>query len=634
VRRLASQREILRRGPRAPLVQGLEKLAQQSGPASVRVAAIFTHKQLLGARSDDFLTSLAKDDSVREFALHALADRKADAAKLSTDVFVQALSDANPRVRLQAVIGLARIGKRDVAANLIPLTIDKDAVIAHTAIQALVELDATDACLAELGKPFTPHALACARVLQNFHEKQVVDGLLERFAKAEDPIRRPALFRALCRLYFREDAWDGKSWWGTRPDTSGPYYKPVKWQESDRIGETLRGTLASADKEALRWVLPELVRHRIDLPELSNRLVAAALADPAFRTVAADLMVAGKKVPREGVALLEEVAGSKQFNIAPALRGKVVRGLMRVPGEEGVEAALRVLAKLGEAPKTEGLADLVREFTTDGGNAKRLNLFLKAANSPDGGQRQLAYVVLLNLRAGKSPSQQVKDGSKNVITNALADPERAAGALKAIGTTRSKEFGPRVSELLKSDRPEIRLAAADAAKLLGLDKTTAVDRTEIIKTLKYDDVVAKATQLKGDPGLGESLYVKQTCISCHTVSKNEPVKGPYLGDVTARYKRPELIESILKPSAKIAQGFETHVFTMTDGKIVSGFVVRESGDEIEIRENTGNARVLKKEDIDEHRQTKDSMMPEGLADTLTVHELSSILAYLESLNKK
>jgi putative heme-binding domain-containing protein len=146
--------------------------------------------------------------------------------------------------------------------------------------------------------------------------------------------------------------------------------------------------------------------------------------------------------------------------------------------------------------------------------------------------------------------------------------------------------------------------------------------------------VAKASAAKGDAVLGSQLYLRQNCIACHTVSKTEPVKGPYLGDVTARYKRAELIESILKPSAKIAQGFETHIFTMTDGKILTGFVVRESGDEVEIRDVAGLATVLKKKDIDERRQSKESVMPEGLVDTLTVHELASLLAYLESLYLK
>ena len=32
------------------------------------------------------------------------------------------------------------------------------------------------------------------------------------------------LYAALCRLAYREADWDG-TWWMTRPDTTGPYYK-------------------------------------------------------------------------------------------------------------------------------------------------------------------------------------------------------------------------------------------------------------------------------------------------------------------------------------------------------------------------------------------------------------------------
>src|SRR5439155_1634231 len=209
--------------------------------------------------------------------------------------FQRALADPNPRVRLQAVIALARIGKSEAAPALILRTGDSDPVVAHTAINALVALRATDACLAELEGANTPYAFGCVRVLQNFHEKPVVDGLLERFAKAGDEKRRAAIFRGLCRLYFREATWDG-SWWGTRPNTAGPYFKPVQWQESLRIGEFLKSALAGADGPALRYMLPELVRHRIDLPDLTGRLIAAAKADPAFQAKAVELLVVRGKV--------------------------------------------------------------------------------------------------------------------------------------------------------------------------------------------------------------------------------------------------------------------------------------------------------------------------------------------------
>src|SRR5262249_23162111 len=170
-----------------------------------------------------------------------------------------------------------------------------------------------------------------------------------------------------------------------------------------------------------------------------------------------------------------------------------------------------------------------------------------------------------------------------------------------------------VKALLKSNRAEVRTAAAETVRLLGLDRPPP-DPKELVQALGYDAVVARAVQEKGDAVLGGQLFLRQNCIACPPVSKNEPPKGPYLGDVAGRYQRPELLESILKPNAKIAQGFETHVFTLADGKIVTGFVVREAGDEVEIRDANGTATVLKKEDIDDRRQTPHSMMPETLPD--------------------
>ena len=76
---------------------------------------------------------------------------------------------------------------------------------------------------------------------------------------------------------------------------------------------------------------------------------------------------------------------------------------------------------------------------------------------------------------------------------------------------------------------------------LGTDKPTA-----------YDEVVTRAGKEKGDAVLGSRLFLKQNCIACHTVSKDEPVKGPFLGDIANRYSRAELPGRILAELDKLA----------------------------------------------------------------------------------
>jgi putative heme-binding domain-containing protein len=199
--------------------------------------------------------------------------------------------------------------------------------------------------------------------------------------------------------------------------------------------------------------------------------------------------------------------------------------------------------------------------------------------------------------------------------------------------TKTDQYAFQLKGLLADARPEVKKAAESAWKSLGLDKTDGKDRV-VLKGQAYEKVFDEAMKTPGDAKLGASLFLKQGCIACHTVSPAEPPKGPYLGDIAGRSKRPELIESILKPSAKIAQGFETIFFVMTSGTITEGFIVRESGDEVELRTAAGIVQVLKKSDIEERGRRQFSVMPEGIVDNLTAPELAALVAYLESLNTK
>ena len=107
-----------------------------------------------------------------------------------------------------------------------------------------------------------------------------------------------------------------------------------------------------------------------------------------------------------------------------------------------------------------------------------------------------------------------------------------------------------------------------------------------------------------------------------------------LGGITARYSRAELCESILKPSAKIAQGFESQSFTLENGDELETFVVKEGGDSVEVRNILGMTTILEKADIVQRQRREKSIMPEKLVATITPEELASILAFLEATSAK
>src|SRR6185436_1606410 len=124
-----------------------------------------------GAKSQDALVQLAKQQNVREFALRALADDIRESATVPTQPFVAALADPNPRVRLQAVTGLGRLGKTETTSAILPLVADPDPLTSHATMHALMTLHTDEICLQTLNSPrtadFVPGAM---RVLQSLHE--------------------------------------------------------------------------------------------------------------------------------------------------------------------------------------------------------------------------------------------------------------------------------------------------------------------------------------------------------------------------------------------------------------------------------------------------------------------------------
>ena len=176
--RFACQREIIRRGRSTETTRALVALASdRSRPTYARAAALFALKQLDGKGSHATLRKLALDNSVREFALRALADRRTELDGVDSSLFITALADASPRVRAQALIVLGRLGDVAAAPRIIPLTArpqgspmpttnpvqnqpDPDRALPHLALRALVNLRAIDACLDAIEGPHREGASA------------------------------------------------------------------------------------------------------------------------------------------------------------------------------------------------------------------------------------------------------------------------------------------------------------------------------------------------------------------------------------------------------------------------------------------------------------------------------------------
>ncbi|MBK9383712.1 MAG: c-type cytochrome [Planctomycetes bacterium] len=134
--------------------------------------------------------------------------------------------------------------------------------------------------------------------------------------------------------------------------------------------------------------------------------------------------------------------------------------------------------------------------------------------------------------------------------------------------------------------------------------------------------------------LGQRLF-ERSCAVCHTVSAGEPARGPYLGEAAKRFPREHLLESILQPNAKIAQGFATQVIEYVDEREELeeqiGFPSGESATHVELRDASGAVHRLPRGAIRDRRELPISVMPQGLVGGLTREQFAALIAYLEAL---
>ncbi|CAN5278444.1 hypothetical protein BH23VER1_BH23VER1_00500 [soil metagenome] len=636
-RRLQAQRALLRQGVDAPTASTLEALAADAGrPLKARVAALFT----LGlARGDGAVLPLVKlvaDPQLSGYAIRALGDLALRGTEVPPSPVEVALADDDARVRLEGVVAAAHRGDLDVAPALAAVLDDSDPVVTHTAIRALAQLGASDACFTVLDSSGAGEQAAAGalRALAMMHATPVVDGLI---ARVGSPYRNGVLY-ALSRLYNREGEWKGNSW-GTRPDTTGPYYQPEPWEASEKIMDTLRTVLSSADPQEAAFLIAAMDENRIRSAEALQRIIGLAQDDPALLPALAGQLAKAESVPDAAVPLL--VDATRSPDAGGDVLALAVQALTKVDSAEGARASLAAVAVLAGRKDDRNHFESARDAFLKSPKLENYHLLFDEAAEAELGTAlgTWADAALLELSSRQKGAPESRALSATALERGWKSPPRRAQILQAVAALRHAPYGDHVLASLNDPDTEVAKWAGEAAKAMKLEPpaataTTTKPKGSPLATLPPEQVVAQVSKIEGDPVLGEELFTRQACAACHTVAQDEPQRGPYLGNIAQTYPRDELAWSILDPSRTLAQGFATNVFTLKDGSTAMGFVTLEAADHVTIRDAAGTESMIALTDIKERATVPTSMMPPGLVAGLTVDEFAALLAYLEMLATK
>jgi len=620
VQRFAAQHEMLARGKAGEFSHKVYQLAvDPKQPVNVRVAAIFTCKQLSGKLATPYLAKLVEDEVVREYALRAMTDRKSQLDGVSPALYTKCLEDPNPRVVLQALVGLERLQAADAAPAIIKVstTWNEPGIsprLRHTAVSVLASLGNTKALFAGCHEPAT-RAL-CLRALSHLHQKDVVGGLISMALESQNPDATYDALLTLARLHFKEGVWDGKAWWGTRPDDRGPYFTPVEWEASPQIRAALEQGFARVAKDRQGEYLAGLA---------ANRIAVSSLKLPGLDPV---MVALGSPQPAEDqIKVLIDAAkdGSKPFK----QRLECYQAVSRTDPKKVLAQQIAILAHwMGENNLPAEGAQAIDDFVNETKRGEQLKPLRQIASKGSDAESTLAWKAILTV----TTSPLAKDRWKQQAAELTKDTPREVGFFNALAELKLSGYDKQIEAGLNWDNDEL-IAAAKRAKEATSTGGGGGKKVAEMQPKEVSEFAMKSAG-KGDVAEGKRLFTSQGCIACHAVDPAAVQKGPFLGSAGSKFSRDYLIESILDPNAVVAQGFQTTLLTTADGKTHMGFIVNEADGLIDIRNIAGQSTQLKRGDVKSEQTLPQSMMPPGLGGPLTLEQFNSLIDYLGSLQSK
>ena len=124
---------------------------------------------------------------------------------------------------------------------------------------------------------------------------------------------------------------------------------------------------------------------------------------------------------------------------------------------------------------------------------------------------------------------------------------------------------------------------------------------------------------------------KVQCVKCHAIEGEGGRVGPPLDHIASRRAPEFIMESILQPSKDIDPQYEAIQVVTNQGLIITGLRVNETNFSVQLREENGRFHSFEKRELESVQVLKKSLMPEDVAEHLSVKELHDLFAFLLTL---
>jgi putative heme-binding domain-containing protein len=229
--------------------------------------------------------------------------------------------------------------------------------------------------------------------------------------------------------------------------------------------------------------------------------------------------------------------------------------------------------------------------------------------------------VLINRFKGFAPEEKV-----DAVTTLASTRDGGSALLQAVI---SKKVAPDVlspfviRQLQSLQNKEIDGFLEKAVGTINKPKTDLAERKA-----KYQKMLTPAVLKGADLAAGKVTFMA-SCGTCHQLLGQGANVGP---DLTGsnRGNLDYLLDNVLDPNAVIGKDYQLNLFSMNDGRVMSGLVKEETDSTYRTVLPGGLESTLAKSEVKKREVAKVSLMPEGQFDAMPPEMVINLVAYLQS----
>jgi len=399
--------------------------------------------------------------------------------------------------------------------------------------------------------------------------------------------------------------------------------------------------------EPIQQLISQTNLSHLDLQTLQQLLLTFASLPEVLRLVAQTVASRSADVSDQSRILLMQVMRQAKLQALPADWLVALRTALQ-GGSSAVQAeALRTKAAL----HIRELDDLAARIADDPGRSDSLRLLaLQTVIRKDSALNDSAFqLILKQLRQAPAPRLQAIELLSVVrldhtqLENLLqgpTDPLLAPNTILSLARrsqsknirmllgylTRAVQQGWSISRdqldwLASVAPPEDR---AQLGQLRGLIEKSQAD--PLAQLQRMERLLTGGNAERGS----ELFFGKAGCSACHRIGNTGSTVGPDLTKIGAVRSGRDLVESVVFPSATLAQGYESYRVVLRDGEEITGVRVRQADGAFLLRDASGLEHKLQENELEAVQPLKLSLMPEGLLSASSEAEIRDLFGYLQS----